>query len=36
MGMNSHHAKDTMMAGMLHGIGKLDLPDELVGNPSKR
>jgi response regulator RpfG family c-di-GMP phosphodiesterase len=36
MGMTAHHAKDTMMAGMLHGIGKLDLPDELVASPSKR
>lgn len=36
MGMNSHHAKDMMMAGMLHGIGKLDLPDELVKKPIEK
>ncbi|MFX5756901.1 HD domain-containing phosphohydrolase, partial [Acinetobacter baumannii] len=30
MGMNAHHAKEMMMAGMLHGIGKLDLSDDLV------
>jgi len=36
MGMNSRHAKDTMMAGMLHGIGKLDLSDELVKRPIEK
>lgn len=36
MGMTLHHARDTMMAGMLHGIGKLDLPDELVRKPIEK
>ncbi|WP_075259513.1 HD domain-containing phosphohydrolase [Herbaspirillum camelliae] len=36
MGMTTHHARDTMMAGMLHGIGKLELPDELVRKPIEK
>lgn len=30
MGMNSYYVKEMMMVGMLYGIGKLDLFDELV------
>ncbi|MFX6702306.1 HD domain-containing phosphohydrolase, partial [Acinetobacter baumannii] len=36
MGMNAHHAKEMMMAGMLHGIGKLDLSDDLVKKPIEK
>ncbi len=36
MGMTTHHARDTMMAGMLHGIGKLELPEELVRKPIEK
>ncbi|EIJ46075.1 two component response regulator protein [Herbaspirillum sp. GW103] len=36
MGMTSLHARHTMMAGMLHGIGKLDLSDELVRKPIEK
>lgn len=36
MGMTARHARDTMMAGMLHGIGKLNLPDELVRKPIEK
>ncbi|MBG7621398.1 response regulator [Herbaspirillum sp. AP02] len=36
MGMTTHHARDTMMAGMLHGIGKLGLSEELVRKPIEK
>ncbi|RQS71236.1 response regulator [Burkholderia sp. Bp8963] len=35
-GMSSHHAKDVYFAGLLHGIGKLSLPDELLHKPLVR
>jgi adenylate cyclase len=36
MGMTAHHARDTMMAGMLHGIGKLGLSEDLVRKPIEK
>ncbi|MBR8460844.1 response regulator [Burkholderia dolosa] len=32
-GMSSLHAQDVYFAGLLHGIGKLSLPDELLHKP---
>ncbi|MCA8199305.1 HD domain-containing phosphohydrolase [Burkholderia vietnamiensis] len=32
-GMSSLHAQDVYYAGLLHGIGKLSLPDELLHKP---
>ncbi|MGU7784358.1 HD domain-containing phosphohydrolase [Burkholderia sp. PU8-34] len=35
-GMSSLHAQDVYYAGLLHGIGKLSLPDELLHKPLVR
>ncbi|MBR8235643.1 response regulator [Burkholderia sp. AU42008] len=35
-GMSELHAQDVYFAGLLHGIGKLSLPDELLRKPLSR